>query len=1154
MRQPQVQHGQPINMSLVASNFGEMTRTILPRLELPKYQQPYDQMNVLERYNGRAMQIDTEIFTAEMMNDRAVPVLAVLAPILPMTEHHVTWTKREHYMLPFDISAIGGVPRRTFAHQTQDSAHLQHYIRFASMELNYLLDVNFGRQMLNETLAVIVAQARLTLVFQFQWGIARVALEQTYRSFTAETRSAQYYHTQSAFFALGNSNPDDLAHKIITQVREPHRKFSHLLVVEQMGRHLKEIATESRTVEGYHYGYDPETERLVIAVFDAMEGVPAIPTTDGGFMAVMENIALRYSNIGAQRMAPTQTLEGYATLCEVILQPDVDPDDDEEISGLRDPVTYDQTEISIEHKPLSYAEGLSACGLWNDPETGEVADPGDFGQAYKDLIESYNKTKKTALLDKLQNPRRLFRGNNTPTGDDWGRAVADMDFRNGFPFVTVDATKKLFTEATYIGSVPRPALPTPFVERIVRVLHKDLKRNHRGITVDDFMDSVLPDNARGGGHSSSTSSPAATGGNPSPPIPPSGPTVILRPLSIPPSGPTVIPPPPPIPTSGPTYSQMRKEFLNLFFDEKKGYGRKAIATVRSTIVDIWKNLDTQRKNDLLNVLDVPVLQKIDELHKRVTDFQDQTKTFNFVDQANAETDFKTISEEIEEICEDAAAILASIDKLQFPFQTIEVTGTVSYLKKVLPTEDFSQEVAAFALQFANTVKANKGKGKDKDKGKGKNLFWQAHVPDSHVARFSAAFDRMQKEKETTSNPDAVERGFDAVMRALRQTSGFLSSKTVIDDLAAHMESGRSVADFGNGRANLITMKAMSQQRALPDEEMTAAFAARREISERDDDAMDIDGDYEHQPQQQQQQTSFGVRSKVDTAGLDDKFKAFPILVQRLGEIAWKTADEERIFYRLMTAYFSHDNCYSLYKRYGLQLFKLNYWRPWQRYRMFHMIAMIPGPQTAVTGFCQPIVMPSMQGMEGYINIVGQFWSALIVTEPNNVRHIPNVITAGLLTNINTEFVRTRKEFQSTAPQKPSVVAEVVPLDETKYNWPLHMLEAPVMNPGDHNEESPFAKHQGKDLLQIFGGASYLNQCWVEALESDSMAEMAMSLVGHRGFVMHLDKRTGRYNVIDGIGPRGKACFNCIGAAEAWAGNAVRFPMVTAARYTVPVNA
>jgi hypothetical protein len=1090
-----VTQSQPINYSQVASNFAAITRTQLPRTEAPKYQQPYDNMNILEQYHGRTLEIETEVFTAEVMNDRAMPTLAVLAPIMPMTERHISWTKREHYMLPFDIAAIGGVPRRTFHHKTEDHASLRHYIRFASMEINYLLDVNFGRQMLDETLAVIVAQARLTLTFQFSWGVVKAALEQTYNSFAASTRSAQYIYTQSAFFALGNSNPDDLVLKI-TQLREPNRKFTHLLVVEQMGRHLREVVTESRTVEGYHYGYDTETERLVLAVYNAMEGVPSIPTTDGGYMAVLENVALRYSNVGAERMKPTQTLEGFATLCEVVLQPDIHPDDDsiDDPTGLRDPVSYDQTETSIEHKPFLFADALSACGIWNNWEDGTVAGPGSFGDAYTDLLKAYNASGKPGLKEKFQDPN--FRGNNTPGSADWNRtSLSEMDCRDGFPFMTLSKDKRTFKEAVYIGSLPEVAWPKAHAERTVRILRKHYQKWANGaadMTVNDFMDLILPDSAVGAtkkefSPSSSSSSTSSKG----------------------------------------------KEKETSFTSQWNAIVRE-FEDVGLNLLEILKKSSTIEAEKIDNTPLQELVKTMQELYRRnqIKDDFDQIKAIKPFDgtKETAELNSNRLLAKIRMYRENVA-------KLANPYKEMDKTGEPSKLadvmKKSVEVLDDLSSVEETAESLVEDVRGTDLSDK---------TFWAMHIPDSHVARFSAAFALMQKEKATSEDKEGVKRGFDAVLAALRKTSGYASSRVVINDLASHMERGDSVTDFGNGKVELVTMRAMSQNRPLPSHEMSAATRARQSLNN-ESDAMDIDGDGDY---------TFGVLPTKRTVGIGGDYNEYPILVRRLKNSQFKDQHEQDIFYRLMTAHFSLDNCYSLSKRYGLQLFKFNYWRPWQRYRMYHMIAMIPGPGTAVTGFSQPIVCPSMQGMEGYINIVGQFWSAFIVTQPENIRLIPNVITAGLLTTINTEFVRTRDDWKSDSPIKPSTVVEVAPLDETKYNWPLHMLEKQTLAPGDLNENSPYLRHRGKDLLVQIAGGSFLNDHWSMALDSDSMAPLPMSLVGHRSWYMHMDKRLGRYNIFPGTSPRGKSLHNGVEAAEVWAGGAVRFTITP--HFTVPVVA
>jgi hypothetical protein len=1082
-------HGQPINLNLVATNFAAITRSQLPRTEMPKYQQPYDQMNIMEQYHGRALPIESEVFAAEMMNERAMPALTVLAPILPMTERHITWSKREHYMLPFDIGAIGAVPRRTFLHKEERHASLQHYVRFASMEINYLLDVNFGRQMLNETLAVIIAQARLTLIFQFQFGLIIAAMEQSNASFAASTRSAQYIFAQSAFFAIGNSNPDDLALKVMN-IREPNRKFSHLLVVEKMGAHFKEIASESRTVEGYHYGYDEGTERLVLAVVDAMEGVPSIPTTDGGYMAIIENIALRYSNVGAERMKPTQTLEGFATLCEVVLQPEINPDDDsiDEPAGLRDPASYDQTETSIEHKPFLYDVALSACGLWNNID-GSMAPPGEFGDAYMGLISLYNNSNKSSLKERFKNPGQ-FRGNNTPTSKDWSSpSLREMNFREGFPFLTLSQDKKSFREATFIGSLPESAFPTAHANRIVRVLAKHYATlKDEGKDVDDFMDMILPDSVKEN-LKFPTFKPADNSDSSSD-------------------------------SKSVTYSRSRKALGNRI---------KTLLETMGPAVGEANNIPKNETNGSDELM--ALASTVRQLNKKIPNWVSSVGRMPAVDVSNAiEDDSHKLGKMTKKIAALFDGILSEkeIDESKV---TDETKQRLLALKKFLGEheKEFKAIQDDFLKLATKMVRSPHG-----------DSFWAVHIPDSHVDSFATTFARMQSEQATNTDKDAVRRGFDAVHAALRKTSGFASSRVVLNDLATHMENGGSVTDFGNGRVELVTMRAMAQNRPIPANEMKAAARARGELNNADD-AMDIDGG-DHPP-------SFGAPLRLLPNAIAPMHATFPLLVERLKGSYFRTTDEVQIFHRLMTAHFSHDNCYALYKRYGIQLFRFNYWRPWQRYRMYHMIAMIPGPRTAVTGFAQPIVSPSMQGMEGYINIVGQFWSAFIVTQRENIRLIPNVVAAGLLANINTDFVRTRDEWISESPIKPSTVVEVVPLDETKYNWPLHMTEQPTLAPGDLNERSPHLKHQGKDLMIQFASATLLSAVWSDSLENDVTTSAPMSLVGHRGWYMHLDKRLGRYNIIPGTSPRGKSIHNSVEAAEVWAGGAVRF--ATTPHYTLP---
>jgi hypothetical protein len=337
--------------------------------------------------------------------------------------------------------------------------------------------------------------------------------------------------------------------------------------------------------------------------------------------------------------------------------------------------------------------------------------------------------------------------------------------------------------------------------------------------------------------------------------------------------------------------------------------------------------------------------------------------------------------------------------------------------------------------------------------------------------------------------------------------------------------------------------------------MKSAMKARQsESGTGNDDAMDIDGETTSSFKTSGKAT-FGAYKHENVEKL---FAEYPLLETRLKVVTNNgDGDKDALRYRniyqmLALSEFNYDNVYSLSKRYGIQLFRLNYWRPFQQYQTLHMIAMVSGPQTMVTGFASPLVHPSMQGMEGYINIIAQYFSALIVTQPKNVRLIANVIMQGLRMDINTSCITGRDDFMSNAPHKPSVVPEVVPLDETQYQFPLHYMGYDIYHPNDANARSPFSKHSGRDLLVEYAGRDYLNAMFTAASEGDPMTAIPMSLIGFRSWVLHYDKKIGRYNIIPGTGPRGRSSFNAVESAAVYAGDAVRFP--SNPHYTVATTA
>lgn len=928
---------KPLDARLVERNFATITNSQLPRVESSKYGQPYDNMNILERYNNRSMDMDTDMFTAEVMNERGADVLAIFAPIVPMTEHHVSFQTREYFMLPFDLTAIGGVPRKTYWHQDARRESLFHYARYQAMELNYLMDVHFGRQMLNDTLGVLVAQARLTLFFQFSVGVVASAITQSYKRFQNDSRSALQIHYELAYFALPHSNPDDFALKML-QLREPQTLFDAILVAENTGPRYREIARESRSVNGYHYGYNEETGRFMVALFEARKGVAAIGTADGGAMVIVENPSYRYQNIKDERVAPTQTLEGVSNLCEVVLQPPIHADDDYPgLPGHNDPVTYDQTETSISHQALEFANALSACGLWNDRD-GEVRGGGP-SEVMEDMAKDYNRD--TDFKNWLQ---ATIVDNNTPDRKSYNTStdLQDTDFRGKFPFFTIKNGKVVPAEC--ILDLPERAVPMRFIEKIGRFIYSKYKTNLAQ------MDWSIEDHKR----------------------------------------------------------EVRA-YVRTFFPDG---GLYAVA---------------------------PTFER----------------------------------------------------------------GTPIVLNTKL-----------YGARGASSSSEN----------------MLMHLPDDSHATYAKTLSAIDTETARASTDEerrAIENGKQAIFAALRQGSGTTTAVSVLNDVATALEGGKSVASFASGK--LITSRMKSSETKLP----ASAMAKANDMHDNSGDAMDIDGG------------SFGARNAPPNFTLFDETRAgsFPIYTARKNTIFSKVSGNDAyklILTEIGMSYFSLGNVENLARRYGMQLFRMNYWRPFQRYRMLHMVATVRGPSTMITGFASPLVHPSMQGMEGYINIIAQFFSATIVTQPRNIRFIPNVFANGMLSDINTNFVRSTYDFENESPHKPSTIPVPVPMDESVYTFPQHMFNYDLMHPRDRNARSPLAKHSGADLIRARIGDEKTEYLLAASYTPDPMNAMPLSVVGHRSWCLHHDLGTGRYVNKPGTSPRGQAKHNSIQAAQVWAGASVRF--------------
>ncbi len=963
--------GMPSNFRTVAENFGAITGLNIKKADPSRYSQPSDWRNILDKYEGRALELQTEYYTAEMLNEQGAKFLAVVAPIMPMVEKHIQINKRELYMLPYDITAVGGVPRRTMGRQEVRVQSLQHYERYQSIELNYMMDENFGREALNETLGLLVSQGRLTLYVQASLAIVAVAVEQSFKRFANDFRSARLIHDDTTFFALGNANIDDLCHKLESR-RDPLRRFNLILIAESQCSAIKEISTEARTVMGYHYGYDQATERLVEGIFEADRAIATVQTSDGDVINFLANPNFRYST-EISDPEPTQTLYGFSTLCEFVPDVDNDPNQDYDNTVPADPVVHDQTHLRIVHLPLSHVNALAACGIWNDKSGHLHTGPGQFGDALKAVIDRYNKDGGGGAANYFTDKK--FQDNDTPPTTAYGKSLRQMpDHRDRTAWMTVIRDGRVDLPHLIL-SLPERSLPTIYLEKAARRIIKQAKADGETAYGDVFMKRFFPDG--GEGH--------------------------------------------------------------------------------------WVGINEVEDEDEEEVVPADELETM------------------------------------------APSVFAS--------SSVSALDPVAFVRHLRDNNVPLKASLDKALSF---------------------------VPDSHFATFVEIAQFASAEiASNPANQSAIGQGIDFLVKNLKETNGKTSSRDVIDAAYAHAKAGKSFA--GLTKAKLLTSKSKAAEQPLNASELNTASALRAHMETRNDDAMDID-------------TGFGAKKHLfGYKKYDADYQLSLTLKMRLDAVNANhhyDPETKKVMRMIGTAYFSYNNVLCLVKHWGIRLFRFNYWRPFQRYRMSSAVGMVAGPSTMVTGFSSPIVSPGMQHMEGYINVVAQFFSAAIVREPDNFVHFPNIFCSRILADINVRFVKSTVDLRAVGSHKPSVVAEPVPLDERNYESPMHYMNHDVANNRDSQAHSPLSKHSGADLMIEFADLEWLTRLDNANVNGDMYMASPMSLIGHRGWSLRPQKN-GTYTSMPGTGPRGEANRNEASfAAKVWSGDSIRFTQHPT--FTVPV--
>lgn len=1221
-----------------------------------RFSQAFSWMDLMERYRDLPLTMESDGFTAAMLNERGNVILQLCAPILQMNENSVTISNTEIYQMPYNLAAAGGVPRSTGYRRETRSVSLRLFKRYFPLEIAYLRDPNFGRQALNDVVGALASQAFLTLAAEASMALVLIPWENMSRQFVSLPAgsgqdSARQVHMEAVGFALAHASPNDLMRLIMSQSNSMN-EIDLTILPENAGRLLEGIQGETRSVPAYYFGYDERTESYFRVLYDGPRSLKTIIMGNGKPMDFIENPSYRYSSLDDD---PVQTMRAFPVLAEVVLQNARDPE--ELASGDAadlDVWVHHQTETSISPEALRYVEGLKWCGLWNNVATGTLAngDGSGPGDALLAIIDKYNADAATRqsvrnyLLD-------ASRDNNTPSPTDLKqRELTKMDrFRHYCGFVSVGeahngaAFAAGIVPATRIGDLPRRTWSMRHAETAARSIinqgmakfglkREEMEMGASGVAVtpkwtNDFrrltdyflpglswtdMSNVLPTvvaapigqtpipavvvtNLRTQTHTACAlfGQNAGAGPGAAPLLPANGVAIQVGAVDIVTAA---------LNAGG---EQGRNDaFAEPFADAEV---EQAVFAVSETLLsllypladikgrDVANNYARLNKVILLNVctwLLLNTAKKYGTLtmggmfaaiagNLRAPDFAALSKKFILKETASKAFQALVLPHISAYIDQGAAGVaytipLASIAAGLGANATVVPLGNAAggarahvpapvavqptvFHGRVMGAQTRAEYLAAASPDALLAAAASGNVEHD-------NRWARAlrHVPDASVHDLLTFAHGAEAQLEALKNtPDALAAAEGGLTNALEQLAvhgGKNIAARLAAHLAAHVTDGKPLAELAD--RTLMSTRALAHAEALPADQM--AFATRFAAAWKPAgghagvDAMDIDdaeplGFFAGDLARVRAAAGPGVgaaplRGHPGAAGaaaaagaVGARAGTTDCMRERLDDMV-NAGLSDLTGYMMLALFLARNTLRThqvLAQRAGIQLLRLNYWRPFQRYRMLSITCMRGGNRTLVTGFGHAIVTPSMEGIEGYVNMTVQFRSGIIPVTPDRMRLLPNIICDKLLSELNCNFVRSTEEFCDDAPNKPSVVALPVPIDETRYAFPMHMLNRNIYKPNDPSGPSVLSKHSAVDVLRELAGDQHLDDMLAINSNADMWQPLTLSFVGHRSCAHYWKSRLGSYISIPGTGPRGALNRNVPEAAGVWSGMAEKFP-------------
>ncbi len=391
---------------------------------------------------------------------------------------------------------------------------------------------------------------------------------------------------------------------------------------------------------------------------------------------------------------------------------------------------------------------------------------------------------------------------------------------------------------------------------------------------------------------------------------------------------------------------------------------------------------------------------------------------------------------------------------------------------------------------------------------------------------------------SSSTNDPTAAAVDKVLEAFKAHAGRTTAAVALQTAAEHIKSKGTFAALA--AKPLVSNNAAFDARDISsDAELKfAALAGRRAAA---GDAMDIE---EHTPAKQ----GWMDRFLAQTASLSAMWLPDAVAGTIGGNGRLEFIRElDALTAIVMTALCLSKNCprthIELANRVGASLFRLNYWRPFQRYRMLSVSGLVGGGATFKTAINHAFSNLAASGVEGYLMIIATFRMRVLPQNPQFTDILLNVICDGFFGGCDVRFCTSQDEASADLVVKPSIIPVVVPYEETHYYFPQHMLNWDVYTQSERNDGNvPLFKHSGADQLKAFFSETFLTtqQAVTDEAYLGSRPAVA-SLVAH---CSHRWYRGDGDRLISqpGTGPRGEARVNVPSAAQVWSGGNMKFAL------------